>query len=84
VDRWLVYRFFVRAGPPLTSTADHRCRPDRRRTWRGGRRDVDWTRRPIGARRAIRLHQWLYACRRTLGRWIAESAFGFRSFFVKR
>jgi hypothetical protein len=33
--------------PPLF--ADRRRQPDRRTTWRGGRRDSDWLQRPPGA-----------------------------------
>ena len=32
--------------PPLL---DRRRTPDRRATWRGGRRDTDWTARPLDA-----------------------------------
>jgi hypothetical protein len=35
---------------PLPAPAfDRRRTPDRRRAWRGGRRDSDWQNRPIGA-----------------------------------
>jgi hypothetical protein len=35
--------------PHLPILMDRRCRPDRRETWRGGRRDSDWQHRPLGA-----------------------------------
>lgn len=35
--------------PPATFEFDRRKTPDRRRTWRGGRRDTDWINRPPGA-----------------------------------
>jgi hypothetical protein len=35
--------------PVLPILMDRRCQPDRRTTWRGGRRDSDWHERPLGA-----------------------------------
>jgi hypothetical protein len=35
--------------PVLPILMDRRCQPDRRTTWRGGRRDTDWHQRPLGA-----------------------------------
>lgn len=34
--------------PPPAPARDRRRAPDRRRVWRGGRRDSDWLDRPIG------------------------------------
>jgi hypothetical protein len=34
--------------PPPTPAYDRRRTPERRRVWRGGRRDSDWVNRPIG------------------------------------
>jgi hypothetical protein len=34
--------------PPPAPAYDRRRTPDRRRVWRGGRRDSDWMNRPIG------------------------------------
>jgi hypothetical protein len=34
--------------PPPAPVYDRRRTPDRRRFWRGGRRDSDWLDRPIG------------------------------------
>ena len=34
---------------PLIPIQDRRTLPDRRAGWRGGRRDTDWTARPLGA-----------------------------------
>jgi hypothetical protein len=49
--------------PPLY---DRRKTPDRRRVWRGGRRDSDWVNRPIGAlARLDREHAWRDRWRRT-------------------
>jgi len=35
--------------PPPIPAYDRRQTPDRRTTWRGGRRDSDWQHRPDGA-----------------------------------
>jgi hypothetical protein len=35
--------------PPPLPGLDRRRVPDRRRAWRGGRRDTDWKNRPLGA-----------------------------------
>lgn len=35
--------------PPPLPELDRRRVPDRRRVWRGGRRDSDWQNRPLGA-----------------------------------
>jgi hypothetical protein len=35
--------------PHLPFVMDRRRAPDRRTTWRGGRRDSDWNDRPLGA-----------------------------------
>jgi hypothetical protein len=35
--------------PPAPLQFDRRKTPDRRKTWRGGRRDSDWVNRPPGA-----------------------------------
>ena len=35
--------------PPPVPQLDRRSQPDRRREWRGGRRDSDWQNRPLGA-----------------------------------
>jgi hypothetical protein len=35
--------------PVLPFVMDRRRSPDRRATWRGGRRDSDWHDRPLGA-----------------------------------
>ncbi len=35
--------------PPPFPHLDRRRVPDRRHTWRGGRRDSDWRSRPLGA-----------------------------------
>jgi hypothetical protein len=51
---------------PATANPDRRLCPDRRANWRGGRREIDWTNRPIGAvlqfkpapQRAPRWWQW--------------------------
>jgi len=48
---------------------ERRSSPDRRETWRGGRRDADWTKRPLDAwERAARRNgrrnlwpRWLFA-----------------------
>jgi hypothetical protein len=42
--------------PPVV-LYDRRKSPDRRRTWRGGRRDSDWIHRPPGALRRFELLQ---------------------------
>jgi hypothetical protein len=34
--------------PPPVPVYDRRRTPDRRKVWRGGRRDSDWLNRPIG------------------------------------
>ncbi len=34
--------------PPPALAFDRRRTPDRRKVWRGGRRDSDWHNRPIG------------------------------------
>ena len=34
--------------PPTPPAFDRRRSPDRRKVWRGGRRDSDWTNRPLG------------------------------------
>jgi len=61
---------FVRNGPPAAVSEEARCRPDRRRAWRGGRRDADWIRRPLSARRWIPLKELMYAVRRRLSMWV--------------
>ena len=38
--------------PPVIAVERRRL-PDQRREWRGGRRDADWTSRPIGAWRQL-------------------------------
>jgi hypothetical protein len=45
--------------PQLPPPFDRRKTPDRRRTWRGGRRDSDWLSRPPGVldRFEVRQHQ---------------------------
>ena len=53
----------IPAVPPLV---DRRCQPDRRATWRGGRRDSDWICRPPGALARLAANQpqpsrWLRA-----------------------
>jgi hypothetical protein len=35
--------------PPPAPAYDRRRTPDRRKVWRGGRRDSDWVNRPFGA-----------------------------------
>jgi hypothetical protein len=35
--------------PPPAPEMDRRRVPDRRKAWRGGRRDSDWQNRPLGA-----------------------------------
>lgn len=35
--------------PPLAPVLERRQVPDRRKVWRGGRRDSDWKSRPLGA-----------------------------------
>jgi hypothetical protein len=35
--------------PPPAHGMDRRRVPDRRKAWRGGRRDSDWQNRPLGA-----------------------------------
>jgi hypothetical protein len=35
--------------PPPAPEMDRRRVPDRRKSWRGGRRDSDWQNRPLGA-----------------------------------
>jgi hypothetical protein len=35
--------------PPPAPKMDRRRVPDRRKVWRGGRRDSDWQNRPLGA-----------------------------------
>ena len=35
--------------PPPVPALERRRSPDRRTTWRGGRRDSDWQDRPLGA-----------------------------------
>ena len=35
--------------PLLPVHVERRLNPDRRTIWRGGRRDSDWTERPLGA-----------------------------------
>jgi hypothetical protein len=35
--------------PPPPFLMDRRRIPDRRKAWRGGRRDSDWRNRPLGA-----------------------------------
>jgi hypothetical protein len=35
--------------PVIAPALDRRCTPDRRTTWRGGRRDTDWVARPPDA-----------------------------------
>lgn len=53
----------IPVAPPLV---DRRQQPDRRATWRGGRRDSDWISRPPGAlarfaEREPRPSRWLRA-----------------------
>ncbi len=67
-NRRIAYKFFIRRGPPQELTADDRRRPDRRRTWRGGRRDHDWINRPLATTRFARGMRWLHSCRRWLAR----------------
>jgi hypothetical protein len=38
---------------PPVQTEERRLRPDQRTSWRGGRRNTDWTNRPIGAWRHL-------------------------------
>jgi hypothetical protein len=38
---------------PPVQTEERRHRPDPRTSWRGGRRNTDWTDRPIGAWRHL-------------------------------
>jgi len=38
----------LRDLPPVV-IVERRLTPDRRMTWRGGRRNTDWTNRPLGA-----------------------------------
>ena len=38
---------------PVVIATERRHTPDRRGTWRGGRRSTDWTERPIGAWRHL-------------------------------
>jgi len=64
------YKIFARNGSPPMVTADGRRRPDRRRNWRGGRRDNDWTKRPAAMATFSRLQQWLYSQRRRVARWV--------------
>jgi len=54
---------------------DRRLSPDRRTTWRGGRRDSDWVNRPPGSlarmqrsERAGAWRRWLTTARTTLAR----------------
>jgi hypothetical protein len=63
------YRLFMRNGPPPAVSEEARCRPDRRRGWRGGRRDADWIKRPLSARRWIPLMELMYVVRRRLTAW---------------
>jgi hypothetical protein len=48
---------------------DRRCSSDRRTTWRGGRRDTDWVKRPLGGwARIERRERW----GSTLLRWFSS------------
>ncbi len=38
---------------PVFPAEERRLRPDPRSSWRGGRRNTDWTNRPIGAWRHL-------------------------------
>jgi hypothetical protein len=53
----------VPAPPP---PYDRRRSPDRRKTWRGGRRDSDWLNRPPGALTRLEATQRRSAWRRAL------------------
>ena len=48
--------------PPVPVLYDRRKSPDRRREWRGGRRDSDWTNRPpvslTKLERQLRMTRW--------------------------
>jgi hypothetical protein len=48
-----------RAETPFVAV-EHRVTPDRRASWRGGRRDSDWFNRSVGAWRHVetRLSPW--------------------------
>jgi len=53
--------------PPPAPLYDRRRTPDRRRVWRGGRRDSDWVNRPLdGLARVDRQHTKLSGWRRAL------------------
>jgi hypothetical protein len=43
---------------PLTRVPERREGADRRDGWRGGRRDTDWTGRPIGPEPVPRIEGW--------------------------
>jgi len=48
--------------PPPAPAYDRRRTPDRRKVWRGGRRDSDWTNRPpvslTQLERQLRMTRW--------------------------
>jgi len=63
------YKLFARTGPPSRVTADGRLRPDRRHSWRGGRRDLDWMRRPAALSAFRRVQQSLDSLLHRALRW---------------
>jgi hypothetical protein len=65
---------FVRRGPPAVLADDARRRPDRRWKWRGGRRDSDWTKRPLAMRRVPAAGEWLHKFRRWMIERVRRSA----------
>jgi hypothetical protein len=52
--------------PPPAPAYDRRRTTDRRKVWRGGRRDSDWVNRPIGALDRLEREATFSAWRRVL------------------
>ena len=52
--------------PPPGPAYDRRRTPDRRKVWRGGRRDSDWVNRPLGGLDRLERDAKLSAWRRVL------------------